>query len=72
MNVRQYKSVMILHGDNNRTVATALELSPQRLSAKIHGTRGAEFTQSEISALIERWKLTPEMTDSIFFKAEEQ
>jgi len=72
MNVRQYKSVMVLNGDNNKSVAAALNLTPQRVSAKIHGTNGAEFTQSEISTLIDRWHLSPIMTDSIFFQGDGQ
>lgn len=66
MNIRLFKSKMALNGDNNATIAVFLGITPQTSSAKLHGTRGAEFSQSEISQLKERWNLTPEDVVAIF------
>jgi hypothetical protein len=59
---------MKLHGDTNAILADSIGISPQRLSAKINETNGAEFTQSEIQAVIDRYKLTAKEVDEIFFK----
>jgi len=61
------KSKMVLHGDTNATLAKAIGLSAQRLSAKINETNGAEFTQSEIQKIKERYSLTLQEADEIFF-----
>lgn len=67
MNKNLFKSKMALFGDTNQTVAEALNISPQRNSAKLNGTNGAEYTQGEISILKQRWHLTAEEVDLIFF-----
>ena len=59
-------SKMALYGDTNEDLAKALDLSPQRLSAKINSTNGAEFTQSEISIIKERYNLTDAEVVDIF------
>lgn len=61
---------MILHDDTNDLLAAALGITPQRLSAKINETGGAEFTQREIRIIKIRYRLTPEQVDNIFFTAE--
>lgn len=61
---------MILHDDNNDLLAAALGITPQRLSAKINETGGAEFTQREIRIIKMRYHLTPEQVDNIFFAEE--
>ena len=61
---------MILHDDTNDMLAAALGITPQRLSAKINETGGAEFTQREIRIIKIRYRLTPEQVDNIFFAAE--
>lgn len=67
MNARLLKSKMVLHGDTNVTLAEALGITPQRLSAKLNEWEGAEFTQSEIIIIKDRYHLTPEEVDAIFF-----
>lgn len=58
---------MVAFGDNNATLAEALSLSPQRLSAKINETNGAEFTANEIKIIIKRYSLTADEVMDIFF-----
>ena len=67
MNKKLYRSKMALFGDTNSTIAKVLGISPQRNSAKVNGTHGAEYTSREIAILKVRWKLTAEEVDSIFF-----
>lgn len=67
MNKNMFVSKMKLFGDTNATLAEAIGLSPQRLSAKINETKGAEFTQGEIQRIKERYNLTNDETDDIFF-----
>lgn len=65
MNKNHFKSVMVLHGDNQKSVADALTVSEQTIGDKINGI--SEFKQSEIKILIDRWDLTPAQVDEIFF-----
>ena len=67
MNKNKLISKMKLYGDTNAVLAKAISLSPQRLSAKINETGGAEFTQSEISNIRERYRMTDQETAEIFF-----
>lgn len=68
MNKNVFKSIMVLHGDTQKTVADALGVSPQTVGDKLNGL--TDFTQSEIQALAERYKLTPAQVDEIFFGGE--
>ena len=67
MNTNLLKSKMVLFADTNATLAKAIGLSPQRLSAKINATKGAEFTQNEILSIKNRYSLTIEEVENIFF-----
>jgi len=67
MNTARMKSVMILYGDTSAVLAGTIGVSPQTFSAKINERNGAEFTQGEISKIKERYNLSPEEIDSIFF-----
>ena len=67
MNKKMFKSKMALYGDTNESVARALSITPQRNSAKLNGTGGAEYTQGEIAILKLRWELSPDEVDQIFF-----
>ena len=60
-------SKMKKHGDRNEDLAKYIGISPQRFSAKLNETNGAEFTQSEIQKVKERYNLTSEEVDAIFF-----
>lgn len=63
---QKLRSKMALHGDTNATLAEAINISPQRLSAKINETGGAEFTQGEIQGIKERYHLTNDEAADIF------
>lgn len=67
MNKNMLVSKMKLHGDNVVDIAKAIGISPQRFSAKINETDGAEFTQGEIRRIKKRYNLTSEEVDAIFF-----
>ena len=67
MNKNMFVSKMKLFGDTQEILATALGVSLSRLNAKINETDGAEFKQSEIRFFRNRWKLTAEEVDQIFF-----
>ena len=60
------KSVMVLHGDTQETLAEYLGISAPTLSLKMNETNGAEFTQGEIKKIILRYDLTAEQTMKIF------
>lgn len=67
MNKRLLESKMKLHGDTNASLAEAIGLSPQSLSSKKNGTNGKEFGTSEILCIKERYSLTAEEINDIFF-----
>lgn len=67
MNKNMFISKMKLFGDTQSSLAEALGMSLSRLNAKINETDGAEFTQSEITAIKIRYHLTAEEVDVIFF-----
>lgn len=69
MNKNHFKSVMVLYGDTQKSVADALTVSEQTIGDKINGI--SDFKQSEIKILIDRWNLTPAQVDEIFFNGNE-
>lgn len=66
MNTNKLRAKMALHGDTGGTLSEALGMSQQRFSAKLNNNN-AEFTQSEIQDVKDRYKLTPEEIEDIFF-----
>ena len=70
MNPNKLRAVMVLHGENGTILSKALGISQQAFSAKINGRKGREFTQSEIRTIKERYSLTAEDIDDIFFGGE--
>ncbi len=66
MNKKLLRSVMILHGDTNKTLAEYLGISERSVSDKINES-GTEFKQCEISLIIERYHLTAQQIKDIFF-----
>ena len=60
---------MALNGDNGGDLAKYLQISRTTLSAKMNETNGAEFTQNEICRIKEKYSLTSNEIDEIFFKA---
>jgi len=67
MNKNKLKSILALHGDTQAVLAEYLNISDNRLSAKINGYRGADFNRKEIAAIRRRYELDADQIDSIFF-----
>lgn len=67
MNKKLLESKMKLYGDTNHSLAKALGISAQSFSAKKNETNGKEFKQSEIEKIKERYSLSAEDVDNIFF-----
>lgn len=67
MNKLLLKSHMAKKGDTQAHLANAMGLSLSRLNAKINGTGGAEFTQTEIAFISDRYKLSGAEIMRIFF-----
>ncbi len=60
------RSIMVLHGDTNKTLADYLNISERSISDKIN-ENGTEFKQREIAAIIKRYNLSEEQVSRIFF-----
>lgn len=72
MNKALLKSIMTLHGDTVNDMARFLSLTPQSVYYKINETKmasgkKAEFGQWEIRQIKERYNLSPEQVEAIFF-----
>jgi len=67
MDINKLKSKMALHGDTGGDLAGYLSISRSTLSSKMNETNGSEFTQNEILKIKERYSLTSEEVDEIFF-----
>lgn len=65
MDKKLLESKMKLFGDTNVTLAKYLNITPQTLSAKKNG--GADFRKNEIVKIKERYKLTNDELNTIFF-----
>lgn len=66
MNEKLLRSVMVLHGDTNATLAEFLGITVQSVSNKIN-ENGTEFKQGEIAKIKARYNLDSDMVDRIFF-----
>ena len=66
MKKERLRSIMILYGDTNKTLADYLGISEQSVSNKINENE-TEFKQGEIARIKARYNLTSEQVDSIFF-----
>lgn len=66
MNKELLRSVMVLHGDTNKTLAAFLGISEQSVSNKIN-ENGTEFKKGEIAKIKERYNLSCDQVDRIFF-----
>ena len=66
MNAKLLRSVMVLHGDTNVTLAEFLGITEQSVSNKIN-ENGTEFKQGEIAKIKARYNLDSGMVDRIFF-----
>jgi hypothetical protein len=70
MNKNMFVSKMKLFGDTQSVLAELLGMSLSRLNAKINETNGSQFRMYEIKFFRDRWHLTPEEVDQIFFASE--
>lgn len=66
MNSNLLKSVMVMHGDTNASLAKYLCITEQSVCNKIN-EKGTEFKQGEITRIKERYNLSSDMVDQIFF-----
>ena len=66
MNKTLLRSVMVLHGDTNKTLADYLGISEKSVNDKIN-ERNTEFKQSEIAAIKKRYSLDDAQITQIFF-----
>lgn len=66
MNKNLFRSIMVLNGDTNATLAEFLGISEQSVSNKIN-ENGTEFKQGEIAKIKARYNLSSEKVDEIFF-----
>lgn len=66
MNKALLRSVMVLHGDTNKTLAEYLGISEKSVNDKIN-EKGTEFKQGEIAAIKKRYSLDDEQVGEIFF-----
>lgn len=66
MNETSLRVHMVKHGDTQETLAKAMGISLSRLNAKIK-SNNAEFKQTEILFIKERYKLTAKDVNEIFF-----
>ena len=67
MNKNYLEAVMKRHGDNCGILSEYLGIARGTFSAKINETNGAEFTQGEIIKIRQRYNLSAEELDEIFF-----
>ncbi len=67
MNKQKLVGIMYGNGDRQEDLANAIGISLQRFNAKLNETGGAEFTQGEIQRIKERYNLSSDDIDDIFF-----
>ena len=69
MNSKLLRSIMLMHGDTNKTLSEYLGISETSLSNRIN-SRGTDFRQGEIVAIKNRYNLTADQVEEIFFATE--
>lgn len=67
MNKNMLISKMKLFGDRQEDLAEFIGLSLSRFNAKLNETNNAQFTMFEIQKIKEKYNLTAEEVDAIFF-----
>lgn len=66
MNSKLLRSIMVLNGDTNATLAEHIGITERSFSSKIN-ENGTEFKQNEIIAIRNKYNLSDEQVCSIFF-----
>ena len=67
MNKNLLESEMKANGDTGTALARYLGMARSTFSAKINETNGAEFTQGEIFKIKQKYNLSAERVNEIFF-----
>jgi len=67
LNKVEFEYEMRKYGDSQTTLANAMGLSRTRLNCKINERYGASFTQPELKFLMDRYSLSTERLEQIFF-----
>lgn len=67
MNKYKLRAVLAENGDNYEKLAGCLGISTSTLSDKINERNNIGFTQPEMQQIKDRYHLTPEQIDYIFF-----
>ena len=67
MNKIKLRAVLADNGDNYEKLACYLGISTSTLSDKINERNNIGFTQPEMKLIKDRYHLTPEQIDYIFF-----
>lgn len=67
MNSSLLKSYIVKYDTTQEKLAIAMGISLSRLNAKINGTNGADFSQTEIAFIKKRYKLSNKEVCNIFF-----
>lgn len=67
MNKNLLESIMKLNGDTGNDLAAYLGIARSTFSLKLNETNGAEFVQGEIIKIKQRYDLSAEQIDNIFF-----
>lgn len=66
MNKNLLRGIMALHGDTNKDLAACIDKSETSVLNKIN-EKGTEFTQGEIKKIRDRYNLTADQVEAIFF-----
>ena len=66
VNSAKLRSIMVLHGDTNKDLAKHLGITEQSVSNKIN-ENGTEFRQGEIAKIKEKYNLSADEVEDIFF-----
>ena len=67
MNKNRLRSIMVFYGDTSETLANYLGISQSSFSKKLNEKSTAGFTQPEIMRIKEKYSLSGEEIDRIFF-----
>ena len=67
MNKREFASLLKRYGDTQETLATFLGISRTCLNSKVNERNGASFTQPELKAIKEKYNLSVEEFNRVFF-----
>ena len=66
MNKALLRSIMLLNGDTYKSLAVYLGITEQSVNAKINENK-TEFKQSEIAMIRDRYNLSADQVEAIFF-----